>query len=181
MGTMRALINITAFQTAWFASVLGAAQGFFWMGPLAVTLGLALHLGLQPERLKELSLAMAAGALGFFFDSGLIAFGVFAPVRDWMPAPFSPLWMVFLWINFATLLNGSLRWLHGRYHLAAVLGAVGGPAAYYGGAQMGAMTALPGMGNLLVLALAWSIAVPLMLWMVDIIRRVTCGQREIFH
>ena len=89
-----------------------------WLGPIAVTLGLALHLSLQPERSREFLLAMASGALGFLADSGLIAAGIFAPVRGWMPVPFSPLWMVFLWINFATLLNGSLQWLHGRYGLA---------------------------------------------------------------
>jgi hypothetical protein len=171
MGTMRTIINVAAFQAAWFAAVLGAARGFFWLGPLAVTLGLACHLSLQPERLKEISLAMAAGVMGFLFDSGLIAGGVFAPVRDWMPFPFSPLWMVCLWINFATLLNVSLQWLHGRYALAAVLGAVGGPAAYYSGARLGAMQNLPGMGSLLVLSLAWSMAVPVLLSMVAITRR----------
>ena len=86
-----------------------------------------------------------------------------------MPAPFSPLWMVSLWINFATLLNVSLKWLHGRYALAAVLGALGGPAAYYSGARLGAMQNLPGIGSLLVLSLAWSVAVPIVLWMVEII------------
>jgi hypothetical protein len=171
MGTMRTIINVAVFQAAWFAAVLGVAQGIFWLGPLAVILGLLCHLWLQPERLKEISLAMAAGILGFLFDSGLIAGGIFAPVRDWMPAPFSPLWMVFLWINFATLLNVSLKWLHGRYGLGAVLGAVGGPAAYYSGARLGAMQNLPGMGNLLVLSLAWGMAVPVLLSMVAITRK----------
>lgn len=166
---MRTMINVAAFQIAWFASVMGAAKGFLWLGPIAVTLGLALHLSLQPERFREFLLAMGAGALGFLSDSGLIAGGIFAPVRGWMPVPFSPLWMVFLWINFATLLNGSLKWLHGRYPFAAVLGALGGPAAYYSGARLGAMQNLPGIGSLLVLSLAWSVAVPIMLWMVEII------------
>lgn len=33
-----------------------------------------------------------------------------------------------LWINFGTLVNGSLSWLKGRYWFGAFLGALGGPA-----------------------------------------------------
>ena len=51
--------------------------------------------------------------------------------------------MVMLWVNFAMTLNVSLGRLRGKYLLAGILGAFGGPMAYYGGAELGAMTALP--------------------------------------
>ena len=169
---MRIILNVVAFQVGWFLSVQGAARGFPWLGPLSVMMVLALHLSQSPRRLAEVTLALATGAFGFLFDSVLAAGGVFSPVRYWMPAPLSPIWMVLLWVNFATLLNVSLKWLQGRYVLAALLGAVGGPAAYYGGAKPGATQDAFTMGDILVLSAAWSCAVPAVFHMAKVINKL---------
>jgi hypothetical protein len=166
---MRLLLNVLAFQIGWFAAVLGAARGLPWLGPIAVMLVLAWHLLQSPRRWAEITLALATGAFGFLFDSALVAGGVFSPVRDWIPPPLSPLWMICLWVNFATLVNVSLKWLQGRTLLAALLGAVGGPAAYYAGAQLGATGDALSWGGILVLAVAWSGAVPAIFYMARVI------------
>ena len=71
--------------------------------------------------------------------------------------------MLALWINFGTLVNGSLSWLRGRYWLGAFLGAWGGPAAYYSGHRVGALTFHPPLIiHLAVLGIAWAVAVPLL-------------------
>lgn len=161
-----------AFQIAWFASVLGAARGVPWLGPLSVMVVLALHVYQTPRRSAEITLALAAAAFGFVFDSALAAGGFFSPVRYWMPAPLSPLWMIMLWVNFATLLNGSLKWLQERYALAALFGAVGGPSAYWGGAGLGAAQDALGAVDILVLSVSWSFAVPALLHMAKVINRL---------
>ena len=51
------------------------------MGAVTVTTVLKWHLSQSPWRLAEVTLALATGAFGFLFDSPLIAFGVFSPVR----------------------------------------------------------------------------------------------------
>jgi hypothetical protein len=69
-----------------------------------------------------------------------------------------------MWVNFALILNVSLRWLRGRYLLGAVLGFFGGPLAYFAGARLGAIRIPEPLAlKLLVLALAWALAVPLLL------------------
>jgi hypothetical protein len=70
--------------------------------------------------------------------------------------------MVMLWVNLATTMNVSLGWLRSRYTLAAVFGAIGGPMAYYSGAKLGAMTALPPLQSLVVIGAAWAVAMPLL-------------------
>jgi hypothetical protein len=165
----RMVVNIVAFQAGWFAAVLGAAYGYSWLGPVTVTMVLAWHLSQSPRRFVEVIVALATGAFGFLFDSALIALGDLSPVRDWMPAPLSPLWMIFLWVNFATLLNVSLQWLQGRYLLAALFGAVGGPVAYYAGAQMGATRETLSNESILVLSVAWSGAVPAVFFIAKVI------------
>jgi len=165
MTWRRNLINVALFQLAWFAAVLGAARGVPWLGPLALLPVVAVHLALSDNRAGELKLLAAAGGLGFCFDSALMATGTFLPVGAPLPFPFSPLWMVGLWINFATTLNVSLAWLRGRHLAAALFGAVGGPLAYYSGARLGATVGIPGTGEMLTLAIGWGLMTPLLFWL----------------
>jgi hypothetical protein len=164
-------VNVVLFQAAWFAAVLGAARGVFWLGPLVLLPVLAIHLALRDDRPGELKLLLAAGLLGFLFDSALVLAGVFTPLAHLFPRPLSPPWMIGLWLNFAATLNVSMSWLRGRYFLAALFGAVGGPLAYYSGARLGATEALPSMLGILVLALGWGIMTPLLVWLAQHFRR----------
>jgi hypothetical protein len=156
------LLNAGLFQVAWFAAVLGAAYERAWLGLLVLLPVLAINLAFATDRRGELKLWAAAGILGFLFDTALVAAGVFAPKRQFLPHPFSPPWMVGLWLNFAATLNQSLGWLRARPLLAALFGAVGGPLAYYGGARLGATVAVPGVEGLLVLAIGWGVITPLL-------------------
>jgi hypothetical protein len=163
--TMRVIVNFAGFQIGWFACVLGAAYGKPWAGPVAVLFLFLVHLALSGKKPREVALALAAAAIGFAFDSILIAAGTFSPVRELLPAPFSPLWLVAMWVNFALILNVSLRWLQGRYLLSAALGFIGGPMAYYAGARLGAIhMPEPLAVKLLILAVAWGLAVPFLFW-----------------
>lgn len=158
----RKAVNIALFQTAWFAAVLGAARGMFWLGPLSMIPVLAIHLALQENRRAEAKLLLTAGLLGFIVDTTFVAGGVFTPLSHLFPQPFSPPWMICLWLNFAATLNVSMAWLRGRYFLAAAFGAIGGPLAYYGGAGLGATEALPTLSGLLLLAVGWGVMTPLL-------------------
>ena len=158
----RQLLNVALFQVSWFAAVLGAANGATWLGPLVMLAVLGVHLGTTQDRQGELKLLGVAGLAGFLFDTSLVAAGVFTPVQALFPHPFSPPWMIGLWLNFAATLNVSLAWLQGRYLLAALFGALGGPLAYYGGAKLGATASLPTPSGILILALGWGILTPLL-------------------
>jgi hypothetical protein len=158
----RKVINVALFQAAWFAAVLGAARGMLWIGPLAMIPTLAVHLVLQENRRGELKLLLAAGLLGFLFDTAFVAGGVFTPLQHLFPRPFSPPWMICLWLNFAATLNVSMAWLRGHFLLAVLFGAIGGPLAYYSGARLGATEALPTKTGMLLLAIGWGVMTPLL-------------------
>jgi len=162
---IRKIINLTLFQAAWFAAVLGAAQGAPWLGPLVMVPVLAVHLSLTDDWQGELKLLLAAGLLGFLCDTALVKAGVFSPLQYLVSHPFSPPWMIGLWMNFAATLNVSMVWLRGRYLLAAVFGAIGGPLAYYSGAKLGATEALPSLNGMLVLVAGWAVMTPLLVWL----------------
>jgi hypothetical protein len=162
---MKKIVNFVGFQVAWFAAVFGAAKGAFWMGPVAVLLWLAIHIRLSDRPGLEIQIAVAGLFLGLWLDSTLIALDVYTPgglIASW---PLTPPWMLALWINFGTLLNASLAWLKRRYLLGAFLGFLGGPAAYYSGHRMGALTfQTPVIRNMCFLGLSWAVAVPLLFY-----------------
>jgi hypothetical protein len=155
---VRWALNLLAFQTGWFAIVLGAAHGLAWLGPVAVLAAVALHLGSTPRRWPELRLLTFALVLGLVLEHVLLYAGVVRYAGD--PA-WVPVWMLALWPLFATTLNVSLAWFKPRLGLAALAGCVAGPLAYVGGAALGAIQL--DTSALWILALGWALAFPLLL------------------
>jgi hypothetical protein len=167
---MRSVVNYVAFQIGWFAAVLGAGHGMPWLGVVIVPFVLLVNLILAANRRQELVVALAAAAMGFVVDTGLVIAGVFTPVPFLLPRPFSPLWMVMLWVNQATTLNGCMVWLRGRYLAGSLFGAIGGPLAYLSGAKLGAAT-LPSTNGLVILGVTWACAFPALLALAEFVRR----------
>jgi hypothetical protein len=159
---MNVLINFLVFQAAWFSTVLGAANGAPWLGPVAILAAVALHLRFTRRPGVELRLLAVAVVLGLTVDSLLLATGWIAyPNGAWLPG-FAPYWIVAMWALFATTLNVSMRWLKDRYLLAGVFGAVGGPLSYLAGARLGAMNFIQTEWALLALGVAWGVSMPLL-------------------
>jgi hypothetical protein len=159
----RFLFNVIAFYVGWFCSVLGAAHGYPLAGPLAVVLILAVHLKLNPPWQGELALCGISLAAGFCVDSVLVWTGVLSLRQDFLPAGLTSVWMMMMWVNFVMTLNVSLKKVHGHPWIAAWLGALGGPAAYYTGERLGAITIPDPRGvHLLIIGAAWAVATPLL-------------------
>jgi hypothetical protein len=170
----RFAVNVAGVNAGWFACVLGAARGAPWLGIMVVAALLAVHLGFNRPARTEMRLALAGAVFGFFFDTALIAGGAYEARRWLMPAPLATLWLLALWVNFALVLNVALRCLHERHALAAFLGAVGGPAAYFAGERFGALTLCrPLPYSLVPLAATWAAAIPVLLWVAGRLRSST--------
>ncbi len=160
---MKVLINFTAFQVGWFSSVLGAANGMPWLGPVVFIAVLSLHLrGAQRPDL-EIGLVLACGIVGTWFDSLLVATGWVAYPAGQFSTVMAPYWIITMWMLFATTLNVSMGWLRGKRLLAAVLGAAAGPASYYAGQKLGAIELREPAFALLALGVGWAFLMPLVL------------------
>ena len=165
----QALVSFAAFQLCWFACVGGAARGIPWAGPLAVAAYAAVHLRTIPaggQRTRQAWALGLAGALGYAADSALVLAGVltFPPhaVFGWP----STAWMVALWVLQAATIRGVMSWMQGRFTLAAVVGATGGPLAYLAGERMGAAALGPShAAALAVIAVEWAFAMPALVWL----------------
>lgn len=154
------VLNLIAFQCAWFACVLGAARGTPGWGIAAVAGAVALQFVVSDARLRDAALLVTAIAIGVVWDTtmtraGIVVYASPGPVAGWAPA-----WIVALWALFATVLREPLRWLHGRRLLSALVGGVGGALSYWSAVRLGAGR-LPdfwlAMG---VLAAGWAVITP---------------------
>ena len=160
---MAVLINFVAFQLGWFSSVLGAANGMPWLGPLVFVGVLYLHLRQAARPDLELGLVVACGIIGTWFDSVLVSTGWVAYPNGQFSSIMAPYWIITMWMLFATTLNRSMGWLKGRNLLAVVLGAIAGPASYYAGQKLGGIEFTQPMYALAALAIGWGAAMPLLM------------------
>lgn len=163
LSTTMLVSNFLLFQIGWFACVWSAAAHQPWIG-LLVTMGVVVvHVLRAPMPQAELKLVALALATGLVFDSILVWQGWLQYSSGIVLRNVAPYWIVALWGLFATLLNVSLRWMRGRWVMAALFGAAGGPAAYLGGLRLGALEFGNMRAGLVALAIGWAVVTPLLL------------------
>lgn len=157
---MNMVVNLLLFQAGWFACVLGAAAGRPCIGAVAALAIVTWHLARALRPLRELALVMAAVVAGAVFETLLVQSGWVRFDQGVLVAGTAPYWMVALWAIFATTLNLSLRALRPYPWLAALFGAIGGPAAYWAGAGLGAMEFVTTGLALAAIGAGWALLAP---------------------
>jgi hypothetical protein len=157
------IINFINFQLGWFACALGAAWGAPWVGVAVVLIIVAWHLSRMVAPRRELTLIVAAAVIGALWESLLVALGWIQYPNGMLIEGTAPVWMIALWMLFATTLNVSLGWLKRSLPLAILFGAIGGPLAYLGGAKLGALVFVHETTALVALAIGWGVLTPVLL------------------
>jgi hypothetical protein len=133
---------------------------------LVVAVHIGLHLFWSDSRRHEAIFIGIVTLLGLLVDSLQKVTGLVVYAADFPALPLlAPAWIVAMWALFATAINSSLKWLHGRYGLAVLLGAVFGPLSYRAGVALGAASfPLGEWTSLAALAIIWGIAMPMLIW-----------------
>ena len=153
--TAKIVVNALGFQLIWTVSVL---FGDLWA--VVVTLSyVLLHHFMLVENSSEWVLVAFVTLIGSSTDTVFEKLGVFefATTAVWVP-----LWLVCLWLGFATTLKHALAWLQNKLILASALGAIAGPFSYYAGAQLsGVELAHPLWQTLLILSMWWACLMPI--------------------
>jgi hypothetical protein len=159
---MNLWINAICYQLTWLAAIAGAGRGWWWAGPAAALTFAIVQLARSSTRRADAILIAVACVLGFAIDSlfaqrGLLHYAAAVPFVG-----FAPVWIVALWASFALTLNHSLAYLKQHLAVAAVLGAIGAPLAYYGAANGWGALAFPSdpVPALAMLSICWAAVTP---------------------
>lgn len=151
----KTLINLALFQSGWLVCVLG---GDFYAILFTVP-ALLLHQWLVLDNRREWQLIGVIVLCGCLWDVTMAWFGVIR-FADAMPVGI-PLWLVCLWLLFATTFLHSLLWLRRYLWLAVPLAAVFGPSSYWVGANLTeAELRSPVFASLAILAAGWALLFP---------------------
>jgi len=155
-------INLIFYQATWLTCVAGAGRGAWWPGLLVLAVFAVWQLAVSPWPRADACLAVTVSIVGFALDSTFAQFDAmrFETVVPW--AGFAPIWMVALWTSFALTLNHSLAFLQPRLLLAAVLGGVGAPLAYWAASRGWHALAFPEhpAAVIAITAVVWAMLMP---------------------
>ena len=160
-GRYQIIRNLALYQLAWFACVFGAAYSMPYLGSAVAFIIVAIHLHSQEWSTSEFAFIGGVTLVGVVFDS-LLAHSGWVIYASHEPTSFlAPVWIMALWSAFATLFSVSLRWIKDRMPTALLLGALGGPLAYFAGERIGAIEILSHQPTYLALALGWTLVMAL--------------------
>ena len=157
------IINFILFQLGWFACVVGAAKQMPWLGVIVVLAIVIWHLSQAKQPKLEVYLLILTLIIGAIYDQTMLQNKLLTYQAHGWSNSLTPAWILALWVEFATILNVSLRWMRGRWLIAILFGAIGGPLAYIGAAKLGAVTINVLPLGYIALSIGWAIITPLLL------------------
>lgn len=159
------LLNGVGYQLVWTASIVGAANGSCRPGLIATSAFAVAVLAFGGQRRSDLALLAPALLAGLLVESLWIALGWIRFESPWPSTHWTPAWMFGIWVAFALTFNHSLAFLKNRRILAAALGALGGPCAYWTAAKVfGALQFVASQTlSLIVIGIVWMGLLPLLI------------------
>ena len=169
------MINAVAFQLAWFSALYGGILNSLALALLPAFAAAIWHLyRMRVHILAEIQLLAGVLILGFVIESIFVALATIAYVGTPLLGFGPPLWIMAMWLAFATLPHGCLGWLKGKWVLQIVLGGLTGPLSYLAGGKLGGATLHePVLASLAIIGFGWAVALPLIFWLAD---RLHAGQ-----
>ena len=161
--------NLVLFKLGWVACVMLAAAGQPVMATLVVAAVVVAHLATVPVKSKESMLLVAAAVIGMTWESLLVRFGIVSYPGYTVAAALAPYWIVAMWVLFATTINHGLRWIKRSWIVASAAGLIGGPLAFFSGAQLGAVEFSNTLLALVSIGVGWAVLLPTLALVADTI------------
>lgn len=160
-------INFISFQIGWFSCVLMAANNKPEVGVLITLFLVALHVFITSNKMNTIVFLLSVTLIGSVWDSVLTQQKILVYSSGMIVEYLAPIWIMTMWLIFATTLSVTFKWLYRRYWMAIALGAIFGPLAYLGGSALGAVTIPDMLVAMVSLSLGWALLMPLLIWLAE--------------
>jgi hypothetical protein len=159
VSVWRLVTNFVLFQAGWFTCLLIDNAWLY----VIFTIILWVHfLWLVPKAtvLFEMALLVKMLFVGLCVEVFYLQVGVLVQASGTL---IPPVWLLMIWVLFATTLSHSLLWLRKKLYLAAVFSAVAAPLSYYAGVQLNASISFHDNAwlSISIIALSWAVIFPL--------------------
>ncbi len=155
------IINAALFQLAWFCLVVGEVL----IGAICVASMLAHVLWRMKCNFRVLVFLIFVVSVGVIGDTALSILSVYDFNNTEHDLPFTPIWLVLLWLAFALTLNHALDWLVNDLKFSLVLFAVFGPASYWLGSQLNSEALSVSLMYIPLAVLQWGFMAWLIFWL----------------
>ena len=129
MDLAKVITNGILFQAGWFLCVLLGDQAALWVVPTS----LVIFWLFFSRAVKDYLLILSILAFGI---AGDVLVGVFGILQYPDNSVTAPLWMISLWVLFATTIPWSLRWLTDSRFKFIALSTLGGTTSYFAGVRL---------------------------------------------
>lgn len=144
----------------WFVCVVGGDV----YAALYLPLALLLYRKFVVANPDEWKLVVLVTFIGVLWDSVMISQGVLVVGEGAVLSV--PVWLVCLWVLFATTLRNGLYWMNPYLVPAALVAGVAGPASYWTGTILSdASLGEPSLHSLAILAIGWAFILPFGLYL----------------
>ena len=153
------LYDLLGFKVCWVLCAFCSVWEKPYLGPLVTLIFIIGHLLIVNFNFRDIKIIIASIILGFIIDTLFLNFD-FVIYKN--SINYAPLWIIAMWAGFSITLIYTLDSLQNKYFMAALLGLVGGPLSYQAGDSIGSIT-INHNYSYIVLAIAWAIAIPLLL------------------
>lgn len=157
---VKRVANAIAFQVTWFLCILAND----YIALIAVCSLFLFHYFFIVKQSREWWLILAFSTAGIVLDSVLQTTKIIqfnGAIELTSSLSIVPIWMMCLWIGFATSLAHALSWFHQNLKTAAFAGATIVPINYYVGLSLSNSSAVePLWFALLCIGVSWSILLP---------------------
>jgi hypothetical protein len=158
MPTKKVVLNYLLFQLGWFACVLGATNHLPWIASIFVFLVVIAQTHAAPQPKSEYLLLFVALIIGGLIDQVLLSNQFVGYQSNGWSTAIVPVWILALWVSFASTLNVSMRWIRDKKMVAFLFGFIGGPLAYMAAEKLDAVQIGPSIISYLALSLFWGFA-----------------------
>jgi Protein of unknown function (DUF2878) len=168
MSKTQVILNFILSQLGWFIGVLGAAYHWPWLALLMILVIVGSQLWFATALMPAVTLILLTTAAGAVLDQVMLNHHLLQYQSHGWSTSVVPVWILALWMLFATTLNVSLRWLRNRPVITALFGAIGGPMAYLAASKLGAVFIVQTPLSYIVLSVAWAC---MMLFLINLSKR----------
>ena len=149
MSLAKVIANGVLFQIGWFLCVLQGDQ----VAMMVVPASLAIYWLFFTKELKDYLLILAITLFGITGDALLGALGILQFANNTITAP---LWMISLWVLFATTIPWSLNWLIDNRNKFVGFSTLGGTTSYFAGVRLTDIEFGYSMGlTIMLILIAW--------------------------